>query len=259
VFSVEERDAVRARLLELAGADPAVLGAAVTGSHATGDADRWSDVDLALGIDGPLGEAMRRWTRHLYDEFAALHHWDLPSGPSVYRVYLLPGCLEVDLAFTPASEFGPRGPRWRTVFGTAAPPAPQPPAGHDGLAGHAWHHLLHARMSIERRRWWQAEHWISGVRDQVIALACLRLGHPTGYAKGAHLLPAEVTDAVEPALVRAVGEEELRRALAAATVALAAELTRTDPGLAARLGATLAELGAPGMRVACQQPDPGPA
>ncbi|WP_225448257.1 hypothetical protein [Streptacidiphilus sp. P02-A3a] len=48
-------------------------------------------------------------------------------------------------------------------------------------------------MCVERQRWWQAEHWVSAVRDQVLALACLRLGHPTGYAKGAHLLPPELT------------------------------------------------------------------
>ena len=41
-------------------------------------------------------------------------------------------------------------------------------------------------MCSERRRWWQAEYWSSGVRDQVLALACLRLGHPTSYGKGAH-------------------------------------------------------------------------
>lgn len=245
MFSAQDRDAVRERLLELAAADPGVPGAAITGSHATGAADRWSDIDLALAVDGPLDAAMRRWTRHLYDDFGALHHWDLPSGPSVYRVFLLPGCLEVDLAFTPAPEFGPRGPHWRTVFGTAAPPAPAPHTGPDDLAGRAWHHVLHARMSIERRRWWQAEHWISAVRDEVIALACLRLGHPTAYAKGAHLLPVEVVGTLEPSLVRALDEVELRRALGAATAALAAELNRTDAQLAARLAATLAELSDP--------------
>jgi predicted nucleotidyltransferase len=55
MFCLEERDRVRQRLLHLAEADPTVVGAAITGSHATDDGDRWSDIDLAFAIQGPLG------------------------------------------------------------------------------------------------------------------------------------------------------------------------------------------------------------
>jgi hypothetical protein len=112
----------------------------------------------------------------------------------------------------------------------------------DRLAGLAWHHALHARVSVERHRALQAEHWIGALRTQVIALACLRLGYPTGYAKGAHLLPAELTSPLEATLVRSLDATELRRALSAAVAALAAELGRTDPDLAARLVPMLSEL-----------------
>jgi hypothetical protein len=88
----------------------------------------------------------------------------------------------------------------------------------------------------------QAEYWISAVRDLVIALACLRLGHPAAYAKGADLLPAELTATLEPALVRSLDESELRRALAAVAEALAGELERSDPSLASRLGPMLVQL-----------------
>lgn len=243
MFTVQERDRVRAALLEHARADPGVGGAAVTGSYAVDGSDRWSDIDLVLAVDGPLEPALQRWAALLYRDFAALHHWDLPAGPSVYRVFLLPGCLEADLAFTPADRFGPLGPRWRTVFGHPVPPESAAPARSDPPVGLAWHHVLHARACVERRRWWQAAYWISGVRDQVIALACLRLGHPYSYGKGAHLLPEEVTGPLAGTLVRTLDEAELRRALAAATAALAAELARTDPALAARLAPTLAEAG----------------
>ena len=235
MFSVQERDQVRGRLLELAEADPGVTAAAVTGSLAAGGGDEWSDIDLALAVDGELADALARWTRLLGDQFGALHHWDLPFGSTVYRVFLLPGALEVDLAFTPAAEFGPRGPAWRTVFGTTVPPVPSAPPRRDELVGHGWHHVLHARACLERDQPWQAEHWISGVRDQVLALACLRLGHPARYAKGADLLPPELTGPLEQTLVRSLEGAELRRALAAATAALAAELERADAALAARL------------------------
>ena len=246
MFTVEERERVRQRLIDLARADPGVVGAAVIGSSAVDGADRWSDIDLAFAIDGPLDAALDRWTGRLNDEFGARHHWDLPAGSTIYRVFLLPGWLEVDLAFARPAEFGPRGPAWRTVFGEpAALPQGAPPV-RDSLVGRAWHHALHARICIERGRPWQAEYWISAMRDQVLALACLRLGLPTEYAKGAHLLPAalaeSLTTAFEAALVRSLHEAELRRALAAAVAVLAAELARTDPALAARLAPALTDL-----------------
>ncbi|MDP9405295.1 MAG: hypothetical protein M3O86_01655 [Actinomycetota bacterium] len=242
MFAVEERDRVRERLLKLAEDDPAIAGAAITGSQADEGGDRWSDIDLAFGIHGQLSAALERWTERLYHDFGALHHWDLPSGSTVYRVFLLPGWLEVDIAFTPAAEFGPLGPKWRTVFGQSAQLKLAAPPSHDELAGRAWHHALHARVCIERRRWCQAEYWITAVRHQVLALACLRLGYPTDYAKGAHLLPADLTTPLEATLVRSLDEAELRRALDAAVTALAAELERTDPVLATGLAPVLAEL-----------------
>ncbi|MET8262770.1 hypothetical protein ABZU92_02145 [Micromonospora arida] len=49
MFSVEERGRIQRRLLHLAEQDPGVV-AAITGSHATNDEDRWSDIDLAFGV-----------------------------------------------------------------------------------------------------------------------------------------------------------------------------------------------------------------
>jgi hypothetical protein len=236
---------VRERLLALAEADPDVVGAAITGSHAAGGGDEWSDVDLAFGIPGDLGPALERWTGSLVREFGALHHWDLPWGSSIYRVFLLPDWLEVDIAFTPANEFGPRAPTWRTVFGEPVEVPQTAPVPADDLVGLGWHHALHARACIERGKPWQAEWLIGGLRDHVLALACGRLDLPTRFAKGADELPHDVTEPLEAALVRSLDEAELRRALAAATAGFAAELEHADPALAGRLGPMLEELVAP--------------
>ena len=55
----------------------------------------------------------------------------LPSGPIIYRVFLLPDCLELDLSFAPASKFGAGGSTFRLLFREAAelpyePPTPAP-------------------------------------------------------------------------------------------------------------------------------------
>lgn len=237
-----ERDRVRERLLELAAADDDVAGAANTGSYVSGSGDEWSDIDLAFAIRGELAPALERWTELLYESFAAIHHWDLPFGSTIYRVFLLPNCLEVDIAFTPEAEFGPRGPNWRTVFGETVELAQGGPPASDDLVGLAWHHVLHARACIERGKPWQAEWLIGGVREHVLALACLRLGHTTRFAKGNDLLPSELTAPLEATLVRSLDNDELHRALAAAADALVAELERTDSALATRLRPTLEAL-----------------
>jgi hypothetical protein len=242
MYTVAERDRVRTRLLALVESDPAVVGAAITGSQASGAADEWSDIDLAFGVAGELTAALDRWTETLYGELGAIHHWDLPWGSSVYRVFLLPDWLEVDIAFTPERDFGPRGPNWRTVLGETVEVAPNAPVPQDDLVGLSWHHVRHARTCIERGKPWQAEWLISGIRDHVLALACLRLGLLTRYAKGADLLPAEATRPLEDTLVRSLDEAELRRALAAAADAFANELDRVDGSLARRLRPMLLEL-----------------
>src|SRR5205823_3711600 len=97
VFTVEKRDRVQEQLLAQAEADSAIAGAAVTGSLASGDSDRWSDTDLVLAVHGELSPVVKRWTRWLCHELGARHHWDLPAGARITRVFLLPGWLEVDL------------------------------------------------------------------------------------------------------------------------------------------------------------------
>ena len=85
MFTAEERDRVREQLLARAEADSAVVGAAFTGSHATGDGDRWSDTDLVLAVRGELTPVLNGWTRWLYRELGAQHHWDLPMGRGIVR------------------------------------------------------------------------------------------------------------------------------------------------------------------------------
>lgn len=243
MVTAERREQVRTRILERARDDVRIAGAAVTGSAAHDAEDSWSDVDLFFGVasDTTVDEAISDWTAFVYDEFGAIHHFDVTSSSATYRAFLLPDLLEVDLGFTPAARFGPLGNGgFRVVFGAAAPrQASTPDAGH--RIGLAWHHVLHARISIERGAWWQAEYWISDVRNLVLELACLRSGHPTAYAKGAHLLPAEMTDPLQDTLVRGLDPAELTRALASVTRLLVSELHHTDPGLAATLEKPLLE------------------
>jgi hypothetical protein len=250
-----DRNQIRARLLDRAREDRRVTGAAVTGSASRGAEDRWSDIDLFFGVAAEIAleEVLGDWSEFMYQELGALHHFNRQSGPTIYRAFLLPDCLEVDLAFTPAAEFGALGPHFRLVFGEAIerPAVPEPDRDH--IIGLAWHHVLHARICIERNELWQAEYWISGVRDHALTLACLRYGQPARYAKGVDGLPSEVTTRFEDALVRALTPSELWRALSAAAAQLLRELREADSDLARRLEGPLLEL-APAAQGSHQTP-----
>jgi len=214
-FSAEARDLVRDRVLELADADERVVAGAVVGSLALGDGDRWSDLDLTFAVrDGvSVEDVLDDWTRTLAEELEAVHLFDVWGGGALYRVFLLPGCLQVDLSVAPESSFGARTPRFRLLFGKASalPHSAPPPA--EELLGYAVHHALRARFSIERGKLWLAEYWVRQVRDYALALACQRRGLPTSYGRGFDELPSEVLAGFVGALPRSLDHDELLRAL----------------------------------------------
>lgn len=241
MFTVEERERIRARLLEVAEADDRVVAAAVVGAEAGGRVDRWSDLDLTFAVRDGVAAAgvIESFTAIMAAEFGAEHLFDLPAGPSLYRVFLVPGALQVDLSFTPAAEFGARGPEFRLLWGEAVerPFAPQPDAAY--RFGLAVHHLVRARFCIERGRLWQSEYWISGARDEGLALACLSRGLPAANGRGFDRLPATVLARYEAGIVRSLEKEELLRALGETVEALLAE---ADDERAARLAPELRAL-----------------
>lgn len=218
MFSEDARTAVEEFVVELARADDRVTAAAVVGSRARGPGDRWSDIDLTFAAPH---EVLDEWTARLRAEFDATVLFDI-AGPVTYRVFLLPGALQVDLSVSSPEDFAPRGDTWRLLFGTAGEPVPMPPRDNAETVGYAVHHAVRARVSIERGRAWQAEYWISGLRDEVVTLASRRAGVQDWHARGAHLLPDQERFAA--ALVRSLDVVELNRALAAAIGLLLAEV-----------------------------------
>lgn len=226
MFTVEEREKVRGRVLEVADGDERIVAGAVVGSAAAGRVDRWSDIDLTFAVrEGvTVAEVLEDWTAVMRREFDAEFLLDLAVATSIYRVFLLPGALQVDLSFTPAADFGPRGPEFRLLFGDAArhpSPVVAPDPGH--LFGLAVLKLLHARTCIRRQRNWQAEYWISGARDDALTIACLARNLPTREGRGYDRLPAGILERFQPAIVRSLDHDELLRALGAAVDALLAE------------------------------------
>jgi hypothetical protein len=242
VFTVEQRDAARARMLRLGEEDDRVVAGAAVGSLAVGTGDRFSDLDLTFGIaEGvPVARVLDDWTRGLIEELDAVQLAELEAGPTVYRVFLLPEALQFDLSMTPAMEFRPAGPRFQLLFGETAPDEPEaeprPPGGlfipTPAVAGDifGWGviYALHARSCIERGRGWQAEHYVGAVRDHALSLACLNRGKVAVQARGYDDLPPERLAGLEHAHVGSVEADALRLALGASVIALLGEGAEAD-------------------------------
>jgi hypothetical protein len=213
-------------MVQLAKSDARIVAGAVVGSLALGDGDRWSDLDLTFAVEDNFSilDVLEDWTRNLVKEFDAAPLFDLQSGASIYRVFLLPGCLQFDLSFTPASKFGAAGPKFKLLFGSSIEkPFAQPPSAQE-LFGYAVHHALRARFCIERGRYWQAEYWISSARDYALSLACLRRGLSTHYGRGFDDLPIAVLEVFASSLVASLERDELLRALGSAIDGLFSEV-----------------------------------
>jgi hypothetical protein len=244
VFTVEQRDALRERVLRLGEEDDRVVAGALVGSLAIDADDRLSDVDLTFGVadEVRVADVLEDWTRSLVDEVGAVRLVDLERGPTTYRVLLLPDALQLDLSMTPAARFRPAGPRFRLLFGATAaidpdelsPPAAgslfiDTPAVAEDIFGWGVIYALHARACIERGRLWQAEHYVGAVRDHALSLACLREDLPPAQGRTFDDLSAETRGWFADTHVGALEPGALRAALAASALAL------TREGEAARL------------------------
>jgi len=244
MFTAQQRDALRERVLRLAQEDDRVVAGAIVGSLAVGADDRFSDIDLMFGIvDGVrVVDVLDDWTSTLVDELDAVRLAELERGPATYRVFLLPDALQLDLSMTSAARFRPAGPRFRLLFGETAAGGfetpvpsvvgdlflPTPLVARD-IFGWGVIYALHTHVCIERGRVWQAEHYVGAVRDHALSLACLRQGRTAMQARGFDDLTAETLARFEGAHVDAVEPQALRAALAVSVLAL------MDEGAEARL------------------------
>jgi hypothetical protein len=235
---------VREALIERARNDERITGAAVTGSAAAGNEDRWSDIDLAFGVgEGvDIKTVIEDWTAPMYRSHGAVHHVDVLAGNWTYRVFLLQNGLQVDVAFAPAAEFGARAATFRLVFGDLGRPAISARPSAAELIGLAWLYALHVRSSLARGKLWQAEYMLSTARDHVLALACLRHGLPIAEGRGMDQLPSSVKERLSIAFVGRLLPADLARAFAVVIEGLIVEIEAADAELAARLAPVLRAL-----------------
>jgi len=233
MFTPEERERLRSKLVLAAEDDSRIIAAAHTGSAAAGTVDRWSDIDLALSLapSATLDDVLANWTQVMYHQHDAVAHHDVRYGNTLFRVFLLRNTLQVDVAFWPSTDFRAIGPNFKLIFGQANDPRPVSNPDAKELISMAWLYALHVRASIARARLWEAELMLRGMRDQVLALACLRHSLRAHQGRGIDDLPVQLRDEFAECLVRSLDRTELQRATAATLKALCNEIRFADAEL----------------------------
>lgn len=233
MFTPQTRERLHQTLIARARSDDRITAAAIVGSASVGREDRWSDIDLALGLaeTAEMSEVIADWTEEMYRDHRAVHHLDVWRGISCIRVFLLADTLQVDIAFRPPPDFRATSSTFRLLFGEASDRPPAPPPDSAELIGLGWVYALHVRSSLERGRVWQAENMLSHMREQVLGLACLRHGLPTYEGRGIDDLPLDVTESLTESLPRSLDVSELKRAFRVTRAGLIEEIAQADGDL----------------------------
>ncbi len=243
-YSPEQRERLRETLVSAAKSDARITAAAHTGSLAVGKQDRWSDIDLALCIatNADIEPVVAQWTDAMYRDHGAVAHHDMRQGATLFRVFLLDNTLQVDIAFWPPADFAAVGRTFSQIFGPPARQVTMPPISPVPLIGMAWLYALHVRSSLARGRFWQTEYMLSGMRDQVLMLACVRQGLSPNHGRGLDDLAASEKAMLHDTLARSLEPAELKRAFATTTDALVREIGHHAPELGTRLPEVLSAL-----------------
>lgn len=178
----------------------------------------------------------------MYTQYGAVHHLDVRHSGWIYRVFLLANTLQVDLAFVSEDEFGARAPTFQLVFGKTGKDSNNPPKPFEEIIGWSWLNALHVRSSLERGRLWQAEYFVSGMRNELISMYCRRYGLPEREGRGVDQLPAIEKERMAAMLVPSIDATELRRAFQAVAKGILDEVAKADPMIHSRLEQTLSKL-----------------
>ncbi len=226
MFDIEDRDELRARLIQAARRDQQIDAAAVLGSAARGAEDRWSDIDLALQVTPgvELSSVADRWTERLRREEVVIDQLDVHASGGLYRVFLLASTLQVDLSFWPHGRLVTGGAPIRLLFGEADD-VTDPAVGEDAVdhLRMTWLYALHVRSAIARGRSWQAIWMLEGIRNRLICMYCLRYGLPAHEGRGVDALPSSIRAGLTETLVTRTDSAGLRHTFRVLVTLLLAE------------------------------------
>ncbi|WP_299903316.1 hypothetical protein [uncultured Aquimarina sp.] len=176
MYSKKDRIEVQEAIINFAKSDSKIIDCAIVGSESVGNDDKWSDIDLTFGYENEAdaNQVLREWSKMMSESFDANRLFDISYKESLYRVFLLPNGLQVDLSFTPSKYFGAITDKFKLIFGQEKEREFKSLPEINLIAGYSILFALKTRTSIERENYWQAEYYLSKCRENVMVLKCLK-------------------------------------------------------------------------------------
>ncbi|MET0991823.1 MAG: nucleotidyltransferase domain-containing protein [Lacisediminihabitans sp.] len=244
MFSIPDRESIRAQLIALATADDRITGAALAGSGAEGTEDEWSDIDLVLQLAPGASEStvVEDWTSAIDRIGDTADTLDLIAGGIQYRVFLLSSSLQIDVSFWPHDQFRATGPSFRLLFGSPNKPADPASIDLDKTIGMGWLYALHARSASARGKLWQASMMLDDLRSALITLKCVRAGVNPWHGREVDMLSGRELAELESTRARHLTSESIDTARSALTKCFLNEVLRHDPNRGEQLRRPFSEL-----------------
>ena len=175
MYSKEYRNKVQSSIITFAKADVRIIDCAIVGSESIEKNDEWSDIDLTFGVsaEAEIPKILLGWNELMAKNFKANVLFDLAFRESIYRVYLLPNALQVDLSFTPTEHFGAITEKFKLIFGKEKARNSKPIPKLKTIFGYAVLYALKTRCSIEREKFWQAHYLLEKFKENIMTMKCL--------------------------------------------------------------------------------------
>ncbi|WP_405207230.1 hypothetical protein [Aquimarina sp. LLG6339-5] len=230
MYSIKERIEVQELIIDFAKSNSKIIDCAIVGSESVGNNDQWSDIDLTFGYEdkADIENILREWSKMMLERFSANILFDISFGESIYRVFLLPNALQVDLSFTPSEYFGAITNRFKLIFGKQKEKEFKSLPEINDIVGYAILFALKTRTSIERKNYWQAEYYLSKSRENVMVLKCLKENLNPFDGRGFDELPVDFLLQIQNALIIELNRPNLQNGLKTLTQILIEELSSID-------------------------------
>jgi hypothetical protein len=228
LFNSEYRQNALSLVYETLKKDGRIIGALLVGSGAVGFRDEYSDLDLAVVVEGGTVDVVyQEWEAKIMQLVPVIEHF---REPSIHLLgFLLEGFLEFDISFQSPAGLYAHMPHWRILFDKQGSMAslmkPREPesryskANHEKRTSESWYGVIHCISSIERHLPLRSTFFIDTLRNEAICMAGLNRGLRTGtesFLDDADQLPEAIKEVIKTAYPTGLLPRDLLTALKAA-------------------------------------------
>ena len=229
IFSVDERELIKKRVVAFAKENKNILSAVLVGSGAVGFIDDASDLDFYLIVDSKesISGAMDYVKENIEKLSEVLTFKQMDERR--LQVYLLQNYLEIDIGYTPIDETEATRERFKVMFDKTNTVGDimgatweknkeisqetlfnaDVQSKYEEYAGSTWHFLFHAAVAIKRGEHWRCMAEMEIVRNRVIELKGIRHSFRTGRGRDVDKFPQVELAAMQKTLVTELTREAL--------------------------------------------------